>query len=148
MKRTGFIRKRAPIRGGITAAQLDSLDELARECVMIRAGAALVEGTKRSYIGTCQKCWCVRPVCWCHIYTRAAKSVRWDLDNAFAWCSGCHRHLDQHWDEKQRWVINQIGQARFDALTLRSRPGRKIDQQAVYLYLTQSRARLLRGEAA
>jgi len=31
-----------------------------------------------------------------HVFGRAARSVRFDADNAMAHCNGCHRKLEQH----------------------------------------------------
>ena len=129
-------------RGGISIAELKVLDDLARTLCMTRAGAALVtdEGRKQWW-GACQRCGCKRWLSWCHVFTRATRSIRWDPDNFFAWCRGCHRYLDQHWELKQVWVMADIGPDRFDQLLTRSR-GLKGRQSFELVKL------MLRGELA
>lgn len=108
-------------RAGMSPAQIRTLDDLARSYCMTRAGAALVtdEGRKQWW-GACQKCSRQRWLSWCHIFTRANLAVRWDADGSWAWCSGCHRYLDQHWELKRDWVAGWIGE-RYEKLLLRSR---------------------------
>ena len=118
--------------------EVKALDALCRTAVMTRAGAALFTDEGRDqWWGTCQHC--NRPdhwLSWCHVYTRATHSTRWDLDNVWAWCSGCHRMLDQHWNRKKHWVEERIGPRRWANLTLRAEtPGRKVDRAAVKLWL-------------
>ena len=103
------------------------LDDLARTVCMVRVDAAIYidEGrNEKRWWGTCEHCQKVGWLQWSHMFTRGAFSVRWDLDNFFAWCAGCHRMLDQYPERKRDWVIAKIGEERFDALKLRSNGGR------------------------
>lgn len=109
---------------------------------MIRAGAARVDnGGKRqpSWWGTCQRCWGMNWLSWCHVFTRAIHRLRWDSDNAWAWCAGCHRYLDQHWEEKRAWVIAQIGESAFDRLSLAARVkgASRLDRAAIAIEIRQ-----------
>lgn len=97
-------------------------DELARTLVMLRAGAYLVtdEG-RRQWWGACERCHKTHWLSWCHVFTRAILAVRWEPDNAFAWCAGCHRYMDQHWNEKRDAAEKRIGAPAFSRLELRAR---------------------------
>lgn len=149
MRRTG-LRRRARRRGGESAALKDELDDLARTAVMLRAGAAIFEDVpgRKSWFGSCQRCGRPDWLSWCHVVTRATWVVRWDLDNSFAWCRGCHRHLDQHWTEKALWVADRIGDNAFDALVFRASTGQKPDLQAIRLYLLAQTVRIREGRRA
>lgn len=134
------MRRVAQRKAGLHWRDKKALDELARTVVMLRAGAVLIEEDgRRSWVGNCQKCGRWRGLSWCHVFTRAALSVRWDPENAFAWCSGCHRHMDQHWEEKREYTIDRLGEAGFDALRMRSRPGRRPDYSAIRVSLELER---------
>jgi hypothetical protein len=132
---------------GLSAENRGFLDLLARSVVLARAGAALVvqDDGRWSWWGPCERCKRTQWLNWCHVFTRASYSVRWDLDNAFGWCDGCHRHLDQHWEEKRDWAISRVGESAFEALKVRSRPGRRPDYEAVRLYLVAAWTPLSRG---
>jgi 5-methylcytosine-specific restriction endonuclease McrA len=127
---------RTPIRRKLTPS-IKELDDMARTLVMLRANAGLAtdEGRNQWY-GACQRCLRTGWLSWCHVFTRAARSVRWDEDNAWAWCRGCHRYMDQHWEQKRDWVIAKIGQERFDMLKLRSN-GRRVDLAGMRVSLKQ-----------
>jgi hypothetical protein len=112
---------------------------------MLRANAALfVDEGREQWYGRCQRCARERWLSWCHVITRGAWSVRWDPVNAFAWCSGCHRRLDQYAEEKRAWVIEQIGQDLYDLLVLRSK-GSKVDYAATEVFLKGEIAKLTGG---
>lgn len=122
-------------RCGLTAREQDALDRMARWTVMLRAGASLVTDEGREqWWGQCQRCKLPDWLSWCHIFTRGAWAVRWDPLNAWAWCRGCHRHMDQHWEQKRDWTIERIGEEEFDAMKLRSN-GTKVDYAATRLCL-------------
>ena len=114
-----------------------ALDRLARRYAMLRAGATMTRERPERWEGACQRCSRTRPLSWCHIFTRGAWSVRWDLENSWAWCKGCHRYLDQHWEEKFEWIVRRIGPERFALLKLRKQPGRSIDYAGMRLFLEQ-----------
>lgn len=116
---------------------------MAKAVVMLRAGAENA-GTeeKPRWRGRCERCRRAAWLNWCHVFTRATTGTRWDPDNAYAWCDGCHRWMDQHWESKRDWTINRIGDQRWQQLKLRSQAGRRPDYEAVELFLAQERQAL------
>ena len=138
------LRSSAPRRAGLLYGKWKELDRLCRTVVMLAAGAALLEedGRERWY-GQCQRCAKTGWLSWCHVFTRAAVGTRWDPDNSWAWCAGCHRLLDQHWEKKLDWVLQRIGEQRWAALRLRKEAGRRPDYAAVKLSLEAERKALL-----
>lgn len=130
-------------RAGLDWRLRNTLDELARSITFLRIGAALVEENgRRMWWGECEKCGRTRWLSWCHVFTRGSYSVRWDPDNAFAWCSGCHRMMDQHWEIKHDWVVNHIGAVRYAALRHRKDSGHRVDYAAVKVALELEKRRL------
>lgn len=61
-----------------------------------------------------------------HIFSRGKMSTRWDLENAFCLCVGCHILLDQNSDEKYELYIKIYGQEQFDRVQLRSKIPQRI----------------------
>lgn len=51
-----------------------------------------------------------------HIYGRANKAVRWDLDNAVSLCYTCHRHFTENPIEFHNWLQVYLGQGHMDLL--------------------------------
>ena len=144
------MRRASRRRAGLPKADLARLDHLARECAMLRANVARFdnpEPRQPSWWGACLRCGRENWLSWCHVVTRANYHTRWDRDNSFAWCAGCHRMLDQYWEQKQSWVEQRIGAKAYAALLMRSRIKGKMDFVAVRLALEQERAAMLnRGE--
>lgn len=62
---------------------------------------------------------------WSHFWTRHNRSVRWHGDNCFGHCTGCHGFLGGNPHEFSVWVREQLGETRYDALTLRANKPRK-----------------------
>jgi len=60
-----------------------------------------------------------------HYWGRAGKSTRWHGDNVFAHCFGCHRKLGSKPHEFKAWVMKQLGETRYDWLTLRANAPKK-----------------------
>jgi len=57
-----------------------------------------------------------------HFVGRRNKAVRWDQDNCVALCMGCHEFFETHKATLYReWMIERLGQERFDSLVARSR---------------------------
>ena len=125
-------------RTRLTKATRFRLNQLARHILMQRVGAYLVtdEGREQWY-GKCERCTKTTWLSWCHVFSRSIHATAWDDDNVFAWCRGCHRYMDQHWEQKRDACIARIGQSRFDALKLRAQPGRKPDYAGLELSLRQ-----------
>ena len=51
-----------------------------------------------------------------HYHGRSNKSVRWDKDNGFACCFGCHRWLGSNPAEHTDFVRGKLGDTRFELL--------------------------------
>lgn len=51
-----------------------------------------------------------------HIYGRAAKSVRWSLDNALCLCHYCHMKFTANPLEFTSWLEETLGQGHMDML--------------------------------
>ncbi len=60
-----------------------------------------------------------------HFWGRRSKAVRWHGDNCFALCFACHKYVGENPHEHARWVKNQLGQTRYDELTLRANQPKK-----------------------
>lgn len=110
-------------------ATVKELDALCRAVVFQRDGE------------TCRKCG--KPaVDWSHCYTRRIRSIRWDLDNSWASCKGCH--LDWHHRplEGAEWWQKELGPIRYQALVLRAAKPRKTDLGLVKVYLENERKKV------
>lgn len=67
--------------------------------------------------GYCIKCGKTENLQCSHIHSRAKKSVRWDLLNAFCLCSSCHLYWwHQHPIEAGKFTVVTLGQSEFDKL--------------------------------
>ena len=51
-----------------------------------------------------------------HIYGRAAKSVRWSLDNAVCLCHYCHRTFTANPLDFSRWCMEHLGPGHMELL--------------------------------
>jgi len=51
-----------------------------------------------------------------HIYGRAAKSVRWSMDNAVCLCHYCHMKFTANPLEFTKWLEETLGQGHMDML--------------------------------
>ena len=109
--------------------RIDFLDKIFSEFIRRRA-------VKRS--GGCERC--LSPKEWkqlqaCHFHGRARRSVRWDEDNAFGGCMGCHSYLDGQPLEKVEFFKNLLGQEKYDLLNSRMRQTwPKPDKKLLTLY--------------
>jgi hypothetical protein len=54
-----------------------------------------------------------------HFWSRGSWSVRFDEDNCQALCYGCHSYLGGNPQEHREFILNKLGQERFDALQKR-----------------------------
>lgn len=57
---------------------IKQLDDLARQAVFERDGHR------------CVRCESGRNLQWCHVFSRRDNHIRWETDNAFTGCAGCH----------------------------------------------------------
>jgi len=91
---------------------------------------------------TCQVCGKVYPpptqaLHAAHFWGRRKESVRFDLDNADALCFFHHQNFEQHPEEHRAWKLKQLGQDRFDALTVRANTPKKRDDVMTKIILKQ-----------
>ena len=71
-----------------------------------------------------------------HMCGKDVKNIRWDPDNAFGLCGGCHLHIDSHKDDKTEFHERMVGKERADLVKARSRvAGKYVDENAIWLYL-------------
>ena len=91
---------------------------------------------------TCQRCFKkyippTNSVHCAHIFTRGAKSTRFDVDNCHTMCYGCHSYIDSHPLEKYEWYIKKFGQRKFDLLRLKSNTQMKLDLRLINMWLDE-----------
>lgn len=74
--------------------------------------------------GMCEKCHKISPLNAHHFYSRRCRSVRWDTENGFCLCPGCHTfssvfsaHLTA--PEFDEWAVERRGQKWYDDLKVR-----------------------------
>lgn len=104
------------------AIKITSADRWFSKCVRERAN------------WTCERCYRKTPddkrmgLHCSHYISRANWSTRFDPDNAFAHCYGCHQFLSSHPSDFREWVIQRIGSILHDRLVANARktaPGLK-----------------------
>lgn len=118
------------------------LDVLARRFCFLRAGARMTSEKPEAWEGCCERCGKPGSLSWCHVLTRGAWKVRWDAENSYAWCAGCHRYFDQHWDDKHEWIVERIGADGFQMLRLRKKARGSIDYRGKIILLEREIARI------
>src|SRR6185503_13669363 len=108
MKRGGFLKRRRPIRKsrrifgrGVTNKQLD---DACRALVFARDGYR------------CLRCGATSHLQWCHVYSRRFISVRWNPDNSFTGCAGCHLWWHHRPIDSAAWWLSVRGEARVTML--------------------------------
>jgi len=130
-------------RAGLSRAQRERLDDLARAVVMIRAGATLVPvETRRGWAwwGRCERCMRERFLQWCHVHSQGSTpALKWEPDNAFAGCAECHVFGRNAWhrdvSSAMTWLESKRGIDAVERLALRKRTVRKADPSAWRLWL-------------
>ena len=68
-----------------------------------------------------------------HFWSRGSWSVRFDEDNCQALCYGCHSYLGGNPQEHREFILNKLGQERFDALQTRRNTPLKSGQKKYLL---------------
>lgn len=134
--RQGGLRRFRPREGPKAGRSftLRDLDRLAREVALARDG------------GRCRRCGTERGLQWCHVYTRGIRSMRWDLDNSFIACMGCHRWWHDRPVDAAAWWRAQVGNEKADALMLKAgRPKGRVDLVMTGIALEQELRRALEG---
>ena len=58
-----------------------------------------------------------------HFWSRGSWSVRFDEENTMALCYGCHSYLGGNPQEHREFVLNRLGQKKYDALQRRRNSG-------------------------
>lgn len=73
----------------------------------------------------------------CHHFQRRRKqSTRFDEDNCLSLCLGCHQFFQENDEEEKFFMVQKLGQERFDMLLVRARTLTKyVDKSAIELYL-------------
>ena len=74
--------------------------------------------------GMCEKCHKLSPLNAHHFYSRSVRSVRWDTDNGFCLCGGCHTFSSKFSAHKTpaefvEWAIERRGKKWYDSLKKR-----------------------------
>ena len=74
--------------------------------------------------GMCEKCHKLSPLNAHHFYSRSVRSVRWDTDNGFCLCVGCHTFSSKFSAHKTpaefvEWAIERRGEKWYDSLKKR-----------------------------
>ena len=74
--------------------------------------------------GMCEKCHKLSPLNAHHFYSRSVRSVRWDTENGFCLCVGCHTfssHFSAHKTPAEfvEWAIERRGKEWYDSLKIR-----------------------------
>ena len=76
-------------------------------------------------IGVCQRCGKSSPLNCAHVYSRARMSVRFDADNAFCMCVGCHFWAHKNPLEYAQWVQSMLSEQAYAALILKANTHKK-----------------------
>jgi len=123
------MRKKSLKLNIIEKPSIASLDTLTREAVRLRDDL------------TCQRCGKKKIHGWkmevAHHYSRAMKSVRWDLDNVVLLCFNCHYLWGhQNPNEFSEWWKQRLGETKYQMLQLR-KSGGKPDLWLTKMYLQQ-----------
>ncbi len=66
--------------------------------------------------GRCERCGYPDTLQTSHIYSRSNLSVRWDEDNAFCYCAGCHFWWHKNPLEAQEFTLRKYGKIKYDKL--------------------------------
>lgn len=70
-----------------------------------------------------------------HYHSRRNKSVRWDRENAASLCFACHRYFTENPHDHAEFFIRRLGQARYDALSIRAKIAQKADEKLICIWL-------------
>ena len=73
-----------------------------------------------------------------HVFSRRYLGTRWDSENAYGMCGGCHifqAHVDPI--EFHQFIIKRIGKDRYDRLRTISQMVKKVDLSLIKLGLTK-----------
>lgn len=109
---------------------IENLDELFSKIIRTRANYTCERCGRKDGVMQC-----------CHVYSRKVLGLRWDLQNAFCGCGGCHIFF---WHsspiEAFIWFENRYGKERLDYLNKQKQVCKKYsmqDLQFLLLFLQQ-----------
>lgn len=87
-------------------------------------------------VGECQYCGCPEysKLHCAHIYTRKWRSVRWDLLNMICLCASCHLSFHDKPVEFQEFVVQYLGEVKYQELKIRANTNKKWTEQEMYEY--------------
>lgn len=93
--------------------------------------------------GACERCGKKETLQASHIYSRSNLAVRWDLDNCFCYCAGCHFWWHKNPVEAGEWTKEKMGNERYQALRKKANQIKKwTDQELNNLYLELCQTKL------
>lgn len=69
-----------------------------------------------------------------HFQGRRKENTRFDPDNVCALCAGCHSYLGANPAEHYLWQVDRMGQAKVDAVILKSNMYCKKDRKLQLMY--------------
>ncbi len=91
--------------------------------------------------GICEnpKCRKMAGLQWAHIISRRYKQVRWDIDNCFCLCNGCHFYFTNRPIEWDMFVVSMIGEKKYEELKRRALDYKKIDYALIHYNLKKAK---------
>lgn len=72
-----------------------------------------------------------------HFHRRRKMATRYDSENCLSLCLGCHQYFHENRKEEEAFLLQKLGQDRFDMLEARSRTPQKVDVDLLTLYFEQ-----------
>jgi len=90
-----------------------------RKIISNKLDKVWAEAVKQKADFQCEYCGKVKPLNSHHFYSRSIRSVRWDVDNGFCLCVGCHVFSSKFSAHKTpaefvEWAIEKRGQEWYD----------------------------------
>lgn len=78
--------------------------------------------TKVERGGRCENCGTTRrkALQWAHGFSRRYMSTRYDSENVFSLCAGCHKTFTHNQIAWSAWMRSSLGEARYQALEIRA----------------------------
>lgn len=64
-----------------------------------------------------------------HFWGRKNEATRFDEENCYCLCTGCHGYFTANPHEHREWVYKRLGKQRYDLLTLRANSVKKKDRK-------------------
>lgn len=93
--------------------------------------------------GRCERCGKTEKLQCSHIYSRSLLSVRWDIDNAFCLCAGCHLYWwHKNPIEAAEFTKEKLGVEKYNLLRKKSVTIKKwtdVELNQLYLALCQTK---------